>query len=298
MDKYLLELCTKHKKTYIHTFLLIITHATQVLHPMEHTHALSHTLWLTQQTHWGLISLLRECVCQAWLVCQSPAVHHTLPCCASKQHWCPPFAVSHISNACCYHLALSILNPARLPARLAVQMHACLCLASGFIHCYVLRWIFDWHQYSIMPWLTVWKSEWMKVFFRDYLWPETHPALPQHKLTFLGTLFPAVLWNFIPIHKTITFLIISHTYKCTNVAQKCTHTFKIAHRFSTSLAGKPQSMHHYGAMCGRRKKAWKRRRVGELLETRPALSAPSQKVLLLFMVTFWTGCDPTGVPAL
>lgn len=35
-----------------------------------------------------------------------------------------------------------------------------------------------------------------------------------------------------------------------------------------------------------RKLERRRRRVEELLETRPALSAPSQKVLLLFMVTF------------
>ncbi len=131
---------------------------------MEHTHAQTHTLWLTEQTHWGLISLLRECVCQAWLVCQSPAVHHTLPCCASKQHWCPPFAVSHISNACCYHLALSSLNLARLPATLCKCVCVCLCLVSGFIHCYVLRWLFDWRRSSIMPWLIVWKSEWMEVF--------------------------------------------------------------------------------------------------------------------------------------
>lgn len=38
------------------------------------------------------------------------------------------------------------------------------------------------------------------------------------------------------------------------------------------------------------------RSVGNLLVPRPALSPSSQKVLVLFMVTSWTGCDPTGVP--
>lgn len=37
---------------------------------------------------------------------------------------------------------------------------------------------------------------------------------------------------------------------------------------------------------------------GGVVETRPALSAASQKVLPLFMVTLRTGCDPTGVPVL
>lgn len=51
-----------------------------------HMHSQIHMLWLTEQTQWGCISVFRECACQAWLACQSPAVHHTLPCCASKRH--------------------------------------------------------------------------------------------------------------------------------------------------------------------------------------------------------------------
>ena len=112
------------KKTYfiynwtfsLWMFLLTITHAPPVEHTHTQTHTHTHTHKLTYRANPLGINFLiqRVCIYKAWLVCQSPAVHHTLPCCASKQHWCPPFAVSHISNACCYHLALSRLNPGRL----------------------------------------------------------------------------------------------------------------------------------------------------------------------------------------
>lgn len=97
------------------------------LHSLRQRKKKGSSIWtrydIHSKTHWELISLVGECVCQAWLVCQSPAVHHTLPCCASKQHRCPPFAVSHISNACCYHLAPTSLSPARLCVWLCVVWH-------------------------------------------------------------------------------------------------------------------------------------------------------------------------------
>lgn len=103
-------------------------------------HAYTNAQWFTEQTHWGLIFLFRESVCQAWLVCRSPVVHRMLPCCASKRHRCPPFAVSHISNSRCYHLALTSLNLC-LATHLPVLMCTYLCLGSVFLLPHELWWV-------------------------------------------------------------------------------------------------------------------------------------------------------------
>lgn len=217
LDKYL------QNHTYIFTRLRSINLS---ITPKSETHANSMTYTANPL---GINSLLRECVCQAWLVCQSPAVHHTLPCCASKQHWCPPFAVSHISNACCYHLAFSSLNPGCLIAVLCKCVY--VYLASGFTHCYnISQWMLDWWWSSIMPWLIVWKSEWMKMFLGL--------SVTRHSPCSASTRTD-ISWDFIS-HHFIELYAKSQTHNLLDnptlmQTHSNPHTFLKLHAFSASL---------------------------------------------------------------
>lgn len=233
-------------------------------------HAQRNVQWLPKQTHWGLISSFRE-ECQAWLVCQPPAVHQTLACCASKQHWCPPFAVSHLSNACCYHLALSGANSI------------------------LLAWVKPENVFWWV-WLTKVQHKATKYCVKLTMNISGFRIISYQTLTlfnfntnwyFLGFYFPPLYWTLFKTEHPSSVQRSSNTCNHTQIES----TNKMPLDFLHCVIMQPY-------VVDWRKACWSWRRVGELLKTHPTLSTGSQKVLLLFIVTFWTRCDPTGVPAL
>lgn len=129
----------------IHCYLMALS-----LHKMRLIRTCRHTLTYSAKPLG--INFLIESVCQAWPLCQPPAVHHTLPRCASKRRRCPPFAVSHTSKPCCYHLGPKWRTPC--PHRVWLCKHVCVfaSLPSSAPN------KFDWRQLHTTPWRTGWKS--------------------------------------------------------------------------------------------------------------------------------------------
>ena len=130
---------------------------------------------LPPQSRKGLILCSDGTYARLGPVCQSPAVHHTPPCGASKHLWCPPFAVSHISDACCSHLALSSQNPdAYLQTRF-------LCLTSGFTLPRAPQRLLDWRFNAAIDCVTIRAVDFQNVYriFRPTCKPVSFLIIPQ-----------------------------------------------------------------------------------------------------------------------